>query len=147
MSAFAMILGLAGMFGLWRLAWWLLGQPVSPASPQLAPTQQVWRNEPTPERRPERAPPGRLFEHAPAADSEDESVPCRRARANSSANTEFFSRTDLERRKQIADKTDILDDCEAGDDTTAFLPKSSQQSPPLPTAPPGGPPKPPPRKT
>lgn len=126
LSLFTLFLAITAMLGFWGLAWWLLKQPVTHASIELPPPQSQWRNEPTlaseSTHRPSEVPP------VP--------VPSPRTHDNSDSNTQFFSRTDIPRRAEIAEETEILHDRPPSTERTAFLtnryPKVLQAPPPAP---------------
>src|SRR5262249_39557920 len=125
LSLFALFLGLAGMLGFWGLAWWVLKQPVTAATIEIAQRQSVWRNEPTLGRALQPQPPIQVME-----DPADASVPSARTHDNSSSNTQFFSRTDINRQENGEDGTEILHDGQPSAERTAFLtnpfPEASQ---------------------
>lgn len=103
-----MIFGLAGMLGLWWLAWQVLQRPALDDSNQTAIHPPVWQNEPTPASHAPGEPPGWLFEEdaAPGSASEAADVVSPRGRADSSENTQFFTREQLD---DHAEKTEIID--------------------------------------
>lgn len=139
LSLFALFLGMLGMFGFWGLAWWLLKQPVAAAAIEASPRQSMWRNEPTQGRALVPTPPSQALE-----DPADAPVPSPRAHQSSSSNTQFFNRTDISRRDNLGEGTEILHDGPPSSERTAFLvnpfpeaslaPPASSLPPPLPPA-------------
>jgi hypothetical protein len=128
LSLFALFLGFTGMLGFWSLAWWLLKQPVTTAALEPSPRQSVWRNEPTQGRGLPPVPPSQAFEE-PA----DAPVPSRRTHESSSSNTQFFSRTDLNRRENLGEGTEILHDGLPSSERTAFITNPFPEAPPAPS--------------
>src|SRR5689334_22976832 len=98
---FMLILGMTAMLGCWGLAWWLLKQPVAGTSIEPRPPQSAWRNEPTLGQGPS-PPASENPTHAP--------IPSPRTHENSDSNTQFYSRSSVHRRAEIAEETEILHD-------------------------------------
>jgi hypothetical protein len=116
LTLFTLVLTMMAMLGFWGLAWWLLKQPVARASIGPWPPQSQWQNEPTlgQGHRP-------ASTHRPSEISPDGPVPSSRTHDNSDSTTHFFNRTDIPRRAEIAEETEILHDEPPSTERTAFL--------------------------
>lgn len=143
LSFVVMVFGLLGGAGLWAIAW-MIFFPRRSRSRSAEVTQidsLAWGNEPTPAtpaRRELGTPPDWLFEGA----ENSSAVPEPRARASSSANTQFFNREEID---ALSEATEILDPSGAPEEMTRAmppppplvgLPVTSKSAKPVPPPPP-----------
>jgi hypothetical protein len=130
-SILALVVGLAGMFGLWVWAWRLWNQALAIEPTLSAGISSVgsarWHNEPTPERSSPRVSMPVESSAVPAGEvTEIEESPVVRAREISEANTSFFSRNDIAALVDAkVEKTEILHEDDILEEPTLCKEKSA----------------------